>query len=342
MFRNTTFGCALWLVSACASDSSCLDMGAIKGAHGLCGCPQGTHVEMLADQRTVCSADLDAQASPGVLADAATDGAVTVSSAGDAASVGVVDASPSPPERVTVDGSADDGGPPVNGAALPQPRPLFVVVGDSELRMVSFDLGKTWPMVMTNGPAGQNEHWLHGVTFGQGLVVAVGKKIWSSPDARTWTEHVPPAQWLSAVRHGNGLFVAVGGLGTTLVSSDGTQWAASTGRSDQETWGLAFGNGVFTAATPNAWWTSSDGNDWMQQPGARATENIVWCKDHFSDPAQCDDPLARNRGITAYGEGVYVSVTPEGDKIERSDNGTDWQVVLQPSTSVWAVAFGYL
>jgi hypothetical protein len=55
---------------------------------------------------------------------------------------------------------------------------------------------------------------LNGVTYGNGLFVAVGKygTILTSPDGVTWTEQASPTgNPLFGVTYGNGLFVAVGG-----------------------------------------------------------------------------------------------------------------------------------
>ncbi len=54
---------------------------------------------------------------------------------------------------------------------------------------------------------------LNGVTYGNGLLVAVGKDgiILTSPDGVTWTRRASPtSNPLYDVAYGNGLFVAVG------------------------------------------------------------------------------------------------------------------------------------
>jgi hypothetical protein len=62
---------------------------------------------------------------------------------------------------------------------------------------------------------------LEGVTYGNGLFVAVGYEgtILTSPDGVTWTRQTPPTRnWLYGVTYGNGTFVAVGDVGAILTS----------------------------------------------------------------------------------------------------------------------------
>ena len=66
---------------------------------------------------------------------------------------------------------------------------------------------------------------LFGVTYGNGMFVAVGYQpydtttaIFSSPDAATWTPRTSPVKngWLYGVAYGNGTFVAVGYYATNV------------------------------------------------------------------------------------------------------------------------------
>jgi hypothetical protein len=62
---------------------------------------------------------------------------------------------------------------------------------------------------------------LNGVTYGNGLFVAVGRNgiILTSPDGVSWTRQTPPtSNWLYGVTYGNGTFVAVGQSGAILTS----------------------------------------------------------------------------------------------------------------------------
>jgi hypothetical protein len=71
---------------------------------------------------------------------------------------------------------------------------------------------------------------LNGVTYGNGLFVAVGgspdsSTILTSPDGVTWTQRTSPtSNSLYGWTYGNGTFVAVGRWGTILTSPDGVTW----------------------------------------------------------------------------------------------------------------------
>lgn len=62
---------------------------------------------------------------------------------------------------------------------------------------------------------------LKGVTYGDGLFVAVGEDgtILTSTDGVNWTERTSGTRaWINNVTYGNGTFVAVGDHGTILTS----------------------------------------------------------------------------------------------------------------------------
>lgn len=235
---------------------------------------------------------------------------------------------------------------PDTGTVDPTKRsPIFVAVGYLGVRVISRDLGKTWVNLVTSGsgPPADDNNLLRGVAIANGLVVAAGWKIWTSPDGVNWTERMNPSgQWTGGLQYGNSLFVGAGGSGTSIYSSDGISWNAGKDRKGEAARTVAFGNGMFIAATdPNNWWTTSNGNDWSVQSSGHGSNQVMWCKDHFSEAAACTDPLGRNQGRTAFGENVYVS--SNGDMIERSENGKDWTTVTQTkSNPIEGIAFGYV
>jgi hypothetical protein len=109
-------------------------------------------------------------------------------------------------------------------AASPQ---SFVVVGDPGTTLSSSD-GIDWtvqivPQVLSGGPTP-----LSSVAYGNGVFVAVGSLIYSSPDGKTWSVGKFPQGLPSpvlSVSYGNGLFVAVGMDAFLYTSPDGTNWS---------------------------------------------------------------------------------------------------------------------
>ena len=91
---------------------------------------------------------------------------------------------------------------------------------------------------------------LFGITYGQGLFVAVGDSgaILSSSDGVTWTnQSVATSNAFHGVTYGNGTFVAVGKLGLILTSPDGVIWTSRASGTDHYLKGVAYGNGVYVA-----------------------------------------------------------------------------------------------
>lgn len=99
--------------------------------------------------------------------------------------------------------------------------------------LLSSSDGRSWQLAPpTNGER------FHGLTYGNGLFVAVGSReaanfttydtIRTSSDGKNWISRVPntgaDAFGLLAVTHGGGQFVAVGAIGTIILSFDGIHW----------------------------------------------------------------------------------------------------------------------
>lgn len=148
---------------------------------------------------------------------------------------------------------------------------VLVAVGYSGQKLRSTDGGKTWtqpdvdPWVGQQvdpncNPAseeckllctgGDDKCLLRDVAFHDGLFVAVGWKIFTSPDGLAWTERsVDKQQWMGGVEYGNGVWLAVGGCGNVLSSEDGTHWVKAGNATEDcgHLRELAFGNGSFLA-----------------------------------------------------------------------------------------------
>ncbi len=90
------------------------------------------------------------------------------------------------------------------------------------------------------------------ISFAAGRFVAVGDRIWTSPDGLAWTLRRDFGSFMQSVAYGNGRYVAVGVNGTTEVSLDGVVWTPDTNATFHHLNGVAFGNGRFAAVGQSA------------------------------------------------------------------------------------------
>jgi hypothetical protein len=242
----------------------------------------------------------------------------------------------------THDAGAPDGRSPPLDAAIPPPgKPVFVAVGYAGRRVRSLDLGKTWVDDQTLGGGGDDEFLLRAVEWGNGVFVAAGWKIVTSPDGKTWTERKNPQnQWLGGIKYGKSRFGAAGGYGYAAYSLDGLAWTAGSDRQGDAARSVAFGNDTWIAATDSGtWWSSSDGKAWSRTTTGHSSR-VVFCGDAFKDASACTGPWGHNEGRVAFGGGVYVSIA--GDRIERSEDGVRWTTVASGGPGLESVAVGYV
>jgi hypothetical protein len=114
---------------------------------------------------------------------------------------------------------------------------------------------------------------LNGITFGNGMFVAVGEvgTILTSPDGVNWTARSSgTTNELRGIAFGNGVFVAVGLFGTILTSTDGITWTTQTSETGTPSLeGVALGNApnpIFVVVGPSGTiLTSLDGVNWTAQ-----------------------------------------------------------------------------
>jgi len=193
-----------------------------------------------------------------------------------------------------------------------------------------------------------------GLTYGNGLFLAVGDVTLSSPDGITWTTQSNVCDCvLTSVTYGNGTFAAVGIANSIYTSADGVMWTPhlpdvgyGVGQS------IAYGNGTFvvsggrlvgTSVVPGVW-QSSNGVDWVRVSGAglgvgglvygggtflawdttaaeTSSDGVTWTTNAL--------PAGLSLGRVAFGNGVFVGVAP--GSIGRSPNGIDWTKVPVPA-----------
>jgi hypothetical protein len=108
-----------------------------------------------------------------------------------------------------------------------------------------------WGSYHTNN-GGFGTTTINGVTYGNGLYVAVGEsgQLTTSTDGITWTARTSgfDSTNILGVTYGNGLFVAVGVGGKLTTSTDGITWTARTsGFGVTVIRGVTYGNGLYVA-----------------------------------------------------------------------------------------------
>ena len=165
--------------------------------------------------------------------------------------------------------------------------------------------GTSWT---TRSAAGNDDGWF-GVTYGNGLFVAVGAlldRVMTSPDGINWTARSAAGDndnWY-AVTYGNGLFVAVA-ISTSedvvMTSPDGINWTARSAAGDNDYWyDVTYGNGLFVAVASNGGdrvMTSPDGINWTARSAAGNDDG--W-------------------NAVTYGNGLFVAVSYSGDRVMTS------------------------
>jgi hypothetical protein len=216
--------------------------------------------------------------------------------------------------------------------------PAIVAVGYAGLRVASYDRAHSWTNKRTlSDVAADDPNNLRGVTYAAGLFVAVGHKIFTSPDGETWTQRQHPkndSQWLGDVKYGNGRFVATGGYGYSAWSTDGISWREGGTIGTEASRSLAFGNGEFRTQTdPGNWYRSTNGETWTLESGGHG-EKIAFCNGSFENAPDCGP---------AFGHGVYVRAGGwNSGTIDWSDNGQNWNnVTVGYPGGVNGFAFGY-
>jgi hypothetical protein len=201
---------------------------------------------------------------------------------------------------------------------LPLGEHVIVAVGYGGMRVRSLDNGVSWvDYTQLADDGGDDQDLLRGAAWGAGRFVAVGYRIFSSPDGAIWEEHDNPTpQWYGAVQHGNGVFVAVGGGGACARSSDGMTWEACTDATDdgfthvrstlfhEDLFYTADVNGVLRSSSNGDAWTVVDaefGSEW-----AAIVDGQIVALEHNA-PAEL--PMVRLRG--------------GGGQIRRAESGSD-------------------
>jgi len=182
--------------------------------------------------------------------------------------------------------------------------------------------GATW----TTRTSGFGSTSIRGVTYGDGLYVAVGEsgKLTTSTDGTTWTTRTSGfgSTNILGVTYGDGLYVAVGLSGKLTTSPDGTTWTTRTsGFGTTNIYGVTYGDELYVAVGLSGKLTTSpDGTTWTTRTSGFGSTNIL--------------------GVT-YGDGLYVAVGYTGT-LTTSTDGTTWTTRTSGfgTTTIRGVTYG--
>jgi hypothetical protein len=172
----------------------------------------------------------------------------------------------------------------------------------------------------------QTAKGLLGVTFGNGMFVAVGLDgiILTSSDGANWTSMtIDNVSILNGVAYGNGMFLAIGmkknsggiDYAVALTSTDGVRWSEGDklpGCTSSEC--VTFGNGVFLVGGVTA--APQSGNPLF--PMCSSPDGVNWT------PVQAPNGIDSVEGI-AYGNHLFVAIDVSGT-IMTSPDGAAWTI----------------
>ena len=214
-------------------------------------------------------------------------------------------------------------------------------------------------------PAGSS---FRGVTYGNGIFVAVGYAvgssgnltgaIFTSSDGITWTARFfgSPINFLLGVTYGDGTFVVAGEHGI-LTSPDGITWTSRLSDNSIGLYGVTYGNGIFVAVggsgngTTNVM-TSPDGITWTSRSsGSDLLSGVAYGNGAFvalvgayTGTFPPPTMLTSHDGITwtarflgfygsgvTYGNGTFVVVGNYGTILQSDDLLVPWC-----SPGIWA------
>ena len=205
-------------------------------------------------------------------------------------------------------GAGSTGGSGGGGGAAAEPSGTFVAVGYGGRRIRSTDDGLTWTDDVSISPDGGDDlDLLRTIAWGNGLFVAAGWRIMTSPDGVTWKDTPPDSfkqNWIGQMAYGEGAYVGLGGYGSRVTSPDAVTWAQHSidTTASHPQGGLAFakGKGFVSINDSGDISHSSDGAAW-----AYANVNVTG-----------------GAHAVTYGNGIFLAVSDAG--VFTSTDGTTW------------------
>jgi hypothetical protein len=197
------------------------------------------------------------------------------------------------------------------------------------------------------------------VIFANNQYVAVGDKVWTSPDGVNWTVQNSGVSFISAVTFGNNQYLGVNQGGEIMTSTDGANWISSMTVAKATFYSVAYGNNQYVAVGNSAYegllLTSPDGANWTpilkgnlylhiifannQYVAVGASGVITTSPDGVTWTDRASGTASNLRGVV-YGNNQYVAVGNSG-VITTSSDGVTWTVRASGTTSsLNSVAYG--
>lgn len=156
------------------------------------------------------------------------------------------------------------------------------------------------------------------ITFGNGMFVAVGNLVSTSPDGINWTNRTPHASIINSITYGGGKFVATtfGGSNSIMYSDDGIVWnsvdvsSLLVGGTMRD---VSYGNGLYVVVLENTArvLTSPNGITWTART---LPSNTRW-------------------GSIVFANGKFIAVSLNSAVSAVSTDGISWSGVAIPITS---------
>ncbi len=239
-----------------------------------------------------------------------------------------------------------DGPPPEPTVDTPPPAAghlAAVIVGYGGRRVRVDEHGSFSGFVEIDANGGDDANLLRGVTFGDGLFVAVGTATYTSPNGIDWQRQANTPNWLGNAAYVNGVFVAAGGYGLRVVSTDRAQtWTVVSGGGGSIDYRDVVSNGqvaVAGGATGNA-----PSGEYAGCPSYAAmltwtSDGTNWTHVQLGQSKPCGSTAYTTVTSLAHGAGHFVGAG-YGGAVFTSVDGKAWNEQTLAGSGQPTVSFG--
>jgi hypothetical protein len=216
---------------------------------------------------------------------------------------------------------------------------VFVALGSGGRIFVSQD-AINWSQIWVS------PSYLNGLDFANGLFIAAGRDIFTSPDGNTWTPQSSDKSFdfpKNSTTYGAGKYICVGSRGAILSSVNASQWThlqsetsvplTSMTVGQDRLIGVGFSGGVISSLDAIGWHRETSGTTNTLRDVAYGPTNFVAVGDkgtiicstngiHWTNRSGGFVIGSNNIRSVAFGQGTYVAVGDVG--LVSSTNATRW------------------